>query len=94
MQGGPGVFHGDIHFYRDSGNISAEDLARIDTVRTPLYLLNGEYDYSATPAHGEEVARMVPGSKLQIMKGIGHFPPSENYPVLREYLLPILAEIS
>lgn len=93
MQGGPGVFHGDIHFYRDSGNISAEDLARIDTVRTPLYLLNGEYDYSATPAHGEEVARMVPGSKLQIMKGIGHFPPSENYPVLREYLLPVLSQI-
>ncbi len=54
---------------------------------------NGEYDYSATPAHGEEVARAVPGAKLQIMPDIGHFPPSENYPVLRRYLLPVLSEI-
>lgn len=94
MQGGPGVLHGDGHFYRDSGNMSPGDLAKIDTAHTPLYLLNGEYDYSATPAHGEEVAKLVPGAKLQIMKDIGHFPPSENYPVLREYLLPVLSEIS
>lgn len=94
MQGGPGVLHGDAYFYRDSGNIPAEDLARIDTGRTPLYLLNGEYDYSATPAHGEEVARMVPGATLQVMKGIGHFPPSENYDVLRTYLLRVLSQIT
>jgi pimeloyl-ACP methyl ester carboxylesterase len=94
MQGGPGVMHGDVYFYRDSGNIPAEDLARIDTRRTPLYLLNGEYDYSATPAHAEEVAAMVAGAQLQVMPGIGHFPPSENYHVLRTYLLPILAQIA
>jgi len=94
MQGGPGVLHGDGHYYRDSGNISPEDLARIDTTRTPLYLLNGEYDYSATPARAREVAELVPGAQLQIMPGIGHFPPSENYPVLRRFLLPILAAIT
>jgi pimeloyl-ACP methyl ester carboxylesterase len=93
MQGGPGVLHGDGYFYRDFGNIAPADLARIDTDRTPLYVLNGEYDYSATPAHGEEVAKMVPGAKLQIMPDIGHFPPSENYSVLRRYLLPVLFEI-
>jgi pimeloyl-ACP methyl ester carboxylesterase len=55
--------------------------------------LTGEYDYGATPTHAEEVARLVTGSQLQIMPGVGHFPPSENYPVLRSYLLPVLAEI-
>lgn len=93
MQGGPGILHGDTYFYKESGNIDAADLTRIDTRRTPLYLMSGEYDYGATPAHAEEVARLVSGSRLQIMKDLGHFPPSENYPLLRTYLLPILAEI-
>lgn len=93
MQGGPGVLHGDGHFYRDSGNIPPDELAKIDTARTPLYLLSGEYDYSATPTHAKEVADLVPGAQLSIMPGIGHFPPSENYPVLRSFLMPILARI-
>lgn len=93
MQGGPGILHGDTYFYKESGNIDAANLARIDTRRTPLYLMSGEYDYGATPAHAEEVARLVSGSRLQIMKDLGHFPPSENYPLLRTYLLPILTEI-
>ena len=72
---------------------SATRLARIDTRRTPLYLLTGEYDYGATPAHAQEVARLVPGAKFQVMKGLGHFPPSENYAALRPYLLPVLDEL-
>jgi pimeloyl-ACP methyl ester carboxylesterase len=94
MQGGPGVMHGDTHYYKVSGNLRDEDLKRIDTRRTPLYLLTGEYDYGATPAHGQEVAKLVPGAKFQVMKDIGHFPPSENYPVLRTYLLPVLDELA
>jgi pimeloyl-ACP methyl ester carboxylesterase len=93
MQGGPGVMQGDTWYYKDSGNLAPEDLARIDTARTPLYLLTGEYDYGATPAHGEEVAQLVPGSHFQVMTHIGHFPPSENYPMLRRYLLPVLAQL-
>ncbi len=93
MQGGPGVLHGDTSFYKGNGTIAPEELAAIDTRRTPLYLLTGEYDYGATPAHGEEVARLVPGAKFQVMRQLGHFPPSEHYAALRPYLLPILAEL-
>jgi pimeloyl-ACP methyl ester carboxylesterase len=93
MQGGPGVMHGDTHYYKESGGMDAGELGRIDTERTPLYLLSGEYDYGATPRHGREVAEMVEGAKFQVMEHIGHFPPSENYPVLRRYLLPILQEL-
>jgi pimeloyl-ACP methyl ester carboxylesterase len=93
MQGGPGVMQGDTAYYKETGLLRDEDLARIDTRRTPLYLLTGEYDWGATPAHGEEVARLVPGATFQVMAGLGHFPPSENYPALRPYLLPVLDEL-
>ncbi|MES3000692.1 MAG: alpha/beta hydrolase [Pseudomonadota bacterium] len=94
MQGGPGVMQGDTYYYKESGLLRDVDLARIDTRRTPLYLLTGEYDYGATPAHGEEVARLVPGAKFQVMKEIGHFPPSENYAALRPHLLTVLDELN
>jgi hypothetical protein len=36
----------------------------------------------------------IPGAKGGRMTGIGHFPVSENYPRFKEYLQPILAELS
>jgi len=27
------------------------------------------------------------------MKGLGHFPMAENYPVFKKYLMPILEDI-
>ena len=53
-------------------------------------LLTGEYDYSCTPDMTRQVAAAIPGARLVIMKGIGHFPMIENYPLFREYLLPEL----
>jgi pimeloyl-ACP methyl ester carboxylesterase len=94
MQGGPGVFYGDTHFYREGGNVALEDLARIDAARTPLYLLTGEYDYSASPEMTREVAERIPGARFAPMADLGHFPMSENYPLLRTHLLPVLEEIA
>jgi len=94
MQGGPGVLHGDTAFYKGSGTIEPQELSTIDTRKTPLYLLTGEYDWGATPAHGQEVADLVQGAKFQVMKNVGHFPPSENYAALRHYLLPVLEELA
>src|SRR5690606_31202096 len=48
MQGGPGIFKGDLHFYKQDGDIR-EAVSRIDTDACPVFLLSGEYDYSATP---------------------------------------------
>ncbi|MES3003892.1 MAG: alpha/beta hydrolase [Pseudomonadota bacterium] len=93
MQGGPGVMQGDMNYYKENGQLTPQELARIDTTRTPLHLLTGEYDYGASPARGQEVADLVPGATFQVMKGLGHFPPSENYPALRPYLLPVLDDI-
>ncbi len=48
MQGGPGVFKGDLYFYKIDGDIRGR-VAGIDTNRCPLFPAVGEYDYSCTP---------------------------------------------
>jgi pimeloyl-ACP methyl ester carboxylesterase len=93
MQGGPGVFKGDLYFYKIDGDIRGR-IAEIDTKRCPLFLLSGEYDYSCTPAETLAVANSIPGSDVTIMKGLGHFPMSENPETFLNYLLPVLDSIS
>jgi pimeloyl-ACP methyl ester carboxylesterase len=92
MQGGPGIFQGDLFFYQIEGDVR-DKITDIDTGKCPLYMLTGEYDYSASPADSEAAAALIPGAKLTIMKGLGHFPMSENPEGFREYLLPVLKEI-
>jgi pimeloyl-ACP methyl ester carboxylesterase len=92
MQGGPGVFTGDLYFYQVEGDIRGR-IGAIDTSVCPLYLLTGEYDYSASPRDSEAVAARIKGAKLTIMKGLGHFPMSENPAAFLAYLRPVLHEI-
>lgn len=91
MQGGPGVFKGDLHFYTADGDIRAR-VAQIDTSQCPLWLLTGEYDYSCTPQDTEFLARSICGSHWEIMKGMGHFPMSEDPERFLNYLRPVLAQ--
>lgn len=91
-QGGPGVFNGDLHFYADQSDLLS-DVARIDTSVCPLYLLSGEYDYSCLPEDTAAVADCVPGSQFTVMRGIGHFPMSEDHTIFYSYLEPVLASI-
>jgi pimeloyl-ACP methyl ester carboxylesterase len=91
-QSGPGVFRGDLHFYRVEGDLR-DRVDRIDTRRCPLYLLTGEYDFSCTPEDTRATAARIPGAHLTIMKELGHFPMSEHPERFRTYLLPVLEEI-
>lgn len=92
MQGGPGVFKGDLHFYTADGDMR-DRLTAIDTSRCPLYLLTGEYDYSCTPEDTLEVAQSIKGAEVTIMRGLGHFPMSEDPQRFLSYLRPVLARI-
>jgi pimeloyl-ACP methyl ester carboxylesterase len=91
-QGGPGVFRGDLYFYRAEGDLRGK-VEAIDTRRCPLYLLTGEYDFSCTPADTERTANAIKGARFTMMKGLGHFPMSEHPARFRGYLLPVLDEI-
>jgi len=92
-QSGPGVYQGDVYFYSLDWD-AREDIKRIDTSRCKVALLTGEYDYSCTPAMSEAVAAAIPGSRLTIMKGMGHFPMIENYPAFRPHLLAALDHVA
>ncbi len=88
-QSGPGVYAGDVHFYSLDWD-GRRDITRIDTSRCKVSLLTGSYDYSCTPDMTRAVAASIPGSRITIMDGMGHFPMIENYPAFREFLLPEL----
>jgi len=88
-QSGPGVYAGDVHFYSIDWD-GREDLKRIDTSVCKVSLLTGEFDYSCTPDMTRAAAGAIPGSRLVIMDGIGHFPMIENYSLFRTFLLPEL----
>ena len=92
MQGGPGVFKGDLYFYWVDGHFDDRSV-QIDTARCPVYLLSGEYDSSCTPERTRDTAERIKGSKVAVMKGMGHFPMSENPALFREHILPVLKEI-
>ncbi|MBI1964501.1 MAG: alpha/beta hydrolase [Candidatus Rokubacteria bacterium] len=91
-QGGPGVFKGDLFFYRADGDFR-DRVSQIDTSRCPLYLLTGEYDFSCTPDDTRRTAEKIAGARFTVMPEIGHFPMSENPAQFRGFLLPVLEEI-
>ncbi|MEM7744978.1 MAG: alpha/beta hydrolase [Pseudomonadota bacterium] len=93
MQGGPGVFKGDLHFYSLDGDVS-DRLSEIDTSICPVYMLTGEYDYSCTPEASEETAALIKGAELTIMKGLGHFPMSEDPDAFKAHLMPVLEKLA
>ncbi len=93
MQGGPGVFRGDLFFYQIDGDYR-ERVREIDTSRTPLYLLTGEFDYSCSPADTKETAAHIKGATVKIMPRLGHFPMSENPDAFIAQLRPVLDEIA
>ena len=92
MMSGPGVFKGDLFFYRADGDFR-DRVAAIDTSACPLYLLTGEYDFSCTPEDTLRTAAKIKDARVTVMKEIGHFPMSENPAKFRTYILPVLDEI-
>jgi len=104
-QSGPDVFKGDMHFYRTDSeyrpnahaNSNHDDSygdGESQPERCPVYLMTGEYDYSCTPQLTRESAARIPGAEAIIMRGLGHFPMSENPSKFRDYLLPVLQKIA
>lgn len=92
-QGAPPIFKGDLYYYSVDHNLT-ETAESIDTSRTPLYLLTGEYDWASPPAASAELAARIPGATFTTMERLGHFPMSEDPARFREYIAPVLAEIS
>jgi pimeloyl-ACP methyl ester carboxylesterase len=92
MQSGPGIFKGDLYFYRVDGDLR-DRVQSIDTNVCPLFLLAGEYDFSCSPDDTRRTGRQIPGAEVTIMESLGHFPMSENPEQFRRYIMPILEKV-
>ncbi len=92
-QGAPPVFKGDLYYHGVDHDLTTE-LEKIDTSKVAVYMLTGEYDWNTTPDLSSATAERIAGARYLTMEGLGHFPMSENPERFREYLLPVLAEIS
>jgi pimeloyl-ACP methyl ester carboxylesterase len=92
-QGAPAVFKGDLYYYSVDHDVR-ETASQIDTSTCPVFLLNGEYDWSGTPAAGQALAAEIPGAQYRTMQGLGHFPMSEDPARFLEEIRPVLAQIT
>jgi len=91
-QGWPPLFLGDLHYYLVDHDLRAE-AHTIDTTATAVHLLTGEYDYSATVAHGQAAHDGIGGSTFTVMDGLGHFPMCEDPIRFLGFLRPVLEQI-
>lgn len=87
--GWPPGFRGDLYYYVVDYDLR-DEAHKIDTRRTPVHILSGEYDCSGTLEHGQAAHAAIPGSTWTAMPDVGHFPMSENPDVFLKYLLPVL----
>ena len=88
----PPAFLGDLYYYVADYDLTSR-AGDIDTNRVGVHILSGDYDYSGTPELGQAAHQAIPGSTWREMKGMGHFPMSENPERFVEYLLPVLHRI-
>jgi pimeloyl-ACP methyl ester carboxylesterase len=91
-QGGPGIFPGDMYYYATDHDLR-DSASQIDTSRCAVHFLTGEYDYPSLDISAAS-AGQIAGATHAVMKGLGHFPMSEDPDQFASYLLPILDGIA
>jgi pimeloyl-ACP methyl ester carboxylesterase len=92
-QGAPGVFAGDLYYRHIEHDLSAT-AHLIDTGRCPVYIMNGEYDPGTGIKEGEDLAAKIKGAKFIPMRGLGHFPMTEDFQKMKPVLMSVLNEIA
>ena len=92
-QSAPPVSKGDLYYNFIDHNLTGGEARRIDTSQVAVYLMTGEYDWGNSPAETRILAEQINGAHFVELKGLGHFPMSENFEVFKRYLMPILNEI-
>jgi pimeloyl-ACP methyl ester carboxylesterase len=91
---GPGMYAGDNDYFMRAHDLSVDGW-RIDTRKTPLFALAGEFDRTASsPEDGAAaIPAFVPGAVFRLLPGLGHFAPSDDPETFCEAITPILDEV-
>ena len=93
-QGGPDVFAGDLYYYSVDHDLTGGKARGIDTSKIGVHFLSGEFDPTvAGPDGTDALVADIPGCTYDVIKGGSHFVMSDNYPLFREYLIPVLDRI-
>lgn len=89
----PKSMRDDLYFWGVE-NADPERVNRIDSSRVPLYFYAGEYDFTCPPEHVQQSAQRIgPEVQYETIKGVGHFPMSEDYEIFRPILMRTLGDI-
>lgn len=88
----PRSLRNDLYFWGVE-NADEARADRIDATKVPLYMYAGEYDFTCPPEHVEASAKRIGNVHYETLKGLGHFPMSENYERFRPVLMRTLADI-
>jgi len=92
--GGPAVYKGDNEYFT-AGHDLRVDGHLIDTTRTPLWAVVGEYDPASTSAGGTaDIAKNIPGAKYKILAGLSHFAMADDPVRFNEAIKPILDDVA
>jgi pimeloyl-ACP methyl ester carboxylesterase len=91
-QGAPQVFQGDLDYYLGEHDLTTT-ASQIDTSKTQVHVISGDYDWSATPERSKALADAIPGATYTRMEGMGHFPMSESPVEFERYLRVLLDRI-
>jgi pimeloyl-ACP methyl ester carboxylesterase len=90
---GPGVYRGD-NLYYSAGHDLRIDGHLIDTARTPLYAVVGEFDpVNGAPGGPQEIPGAIPGAKFAVLPGCSHFAMADDPVRFNAAILPILDEV-
>ena len=93
-QGGPDVFAGDLYYYSVDHDLTGGKARGIDTSKIGVHFLTGEFDPTvAGPAGTEALVADIPGCTYDVIRGGSHFVMCDNYPLFRQYLVPVLDRI-
>lgn len=65
---------------------------RLATLDVPTLVLHGEMDTLILPAAGEDIARRIPGAKIEIIEKWGHDLSETVMPVLLNRIVPFLGQ--
>jgi len=91
-QGAPPVFKGDLYYHAVDHEMGTR-AKEIDTRKVAVYLLTGEYDWSTPPELSRTVAEQIPGAHFETLRGLGHFPMSEDPERFLGAIRPVLERI-
>jgi pimeloyl-ACP methyl ester carboxylesterase/putative sterol carrier protein len=73
MRAQPAVMRGDL-----TGYANFDKRKEVGTIRIPVLLLRGDADWLVSQERTEETQSRIPGSRIAVLAGTGHYPMIEN----------------